>query len=252
MRTIVLSVCMLALNFGTAHAVSTDLFFSWAASYNAIRFKEQPPAPDVKVQEIRRQFAERFVAYVAGVRDTMGSPYARRTGDYSAASCVPATVTDEQLADFVVKEIAKQVDDIRKANSPAMAVAVLISARYPYPCKSTDSSSIARWVKVSESPKYDSYADNTTLSRSGDLAKVWILAEIKVAETLAGRPVRSSKTQYEVECRRRGVRSLATTYYDGHGGRGRVIHSTGAETDWGGVPPDTLIEAVHDFACRAR
>ena len=71
----------------------------------------------------------------------------------------------------------------------------------------------------------DFYVARSTISRSGDFAKMWEMIDHKTAQVFDGKPFLSVKNFQEYDCKRSRRRMLAATAYSGHIGKGTVVGS---------------------------
>jgi hypothetical protein len=71
----------------------------------------------------------------------------------------------------------------------------------------------------------DFYVARSTISRSGDFAKMWEMIDHKTAQAFDGKPFLSIKSFQEYDCKRSRRRMLAATAYSGHIGKGTVVGS---------------------------
>src|SRR5688572_25185932 len=61
---------------------------------------------------------------------------------------------------------------------------------------------VADWTKVATTESdTDIYVDRATISKSGNLARMWILEDRKVADTFSGKTFLSAKLHYEYDCK---------------------------------------------------
>ena len=65
----------------------------------------------------------------------------------------------------------------------------------------------------------------STISRSGDFAKMWEMIDHKTAQAFDGKQFLSVKNFQEYDCKRSRRRMLAATAYAGHIGKGAVVGS---------------------------
>ena len=111
----------------------------------------------------------------------------------------------------------------------------------------------AQWVKITENDQVITYANQSTLSTSGNVVNMWLMTDFKKARNWPdGRTVLSSKWQKEFDCKNSRVRDLAILFYTGRGGAGNTVHSDFDPKGWEPVPPDTQIEDIWRYVCRRR
>ena len=83
------------------------------------------------------------------------------------------------------------------------------------------------WEEAGSSLKgeADFYVARSTISRSGDFAKMWEMIDHKTALAFDGKQFLSVKNFQEYDCKRSRRRMLAATAYSGHLGKGAVVGS---------------------------
>src|SRR5262249_33964717 len=72
----------------------------------------------------------------------------------------------------------------------------------------------ADWVSTCSSPAYggtDVYVARSTISRSGNLVKMWDMYDFKTTQTADGKHYLSAKNQHEYDCKGKRRRMLSTT-----------------------------------------
>ena len=86
---------------------------------------------------------------------------------------------------------------------------------------------LAEWTAVSFSDKQTTYADLSTIRKSGNKVKMWRLYDRKVAETVAAnKPFLSIAGQDEYDCKEEISRTLTFTFYSKNMGAGEVVHNS--------------------------
>jgi hypothetical protein len=112
------------------------------------------------------------------------------------------------------------------------------------------SSAAAEWVKVSENEAATTYADPTTISKAGNMVKMWRLIDLRKAVSIASdKPFISSKGQEEYDCKEEQSRVLALTFHSENMGGGEVVHSEANPTDWAPVRAGSIGETLWKFGC---
>ena len=66
------------------------------------------------------------------------------------------------------------------------------------------------------------YVDPTTISRKGDLVKMWVLYDFKFVQTIESKSYLSATWQQQFNCSEQRSRNLAYTYYSNNMGHGNV------------------------------
>ena len=110
----------------------------------------------------------------------------------------------------------------------------------------------AEWLLVDGNDKAKVYLDSETISRDGDWVRVWVLDDLKAAQSRGLRKYRSSRAQEEHDCTRERFRLLELEYFSGNMGSGEALYKTSGESDWAPIPRGTLAQSVWNFVCRRR
>ncbi len=110
-------------------------------------------------------------------------------------------------------------------------------------------SSAADFRPVTSNESYDTIhmIDHSSAIRKGQLVRVW-----EMSDTNEDNPwgVKSSKSQYEFNCKTREMRSLAAVGYALPGGYGKVLVSENRTTEWQSVVPGSVLEALLLYSCK--
>jgi len=113
----------------------------------------------------------------------------------------------------------------------------------------------AEWVAIEnqyQSPgRQTVYVDPDTIRREGHLVTMWQLIDFKTMQ--GGRsPSRFSSTtvQKEFDCAEKRLRLLALTDFWGNMGTGEPTDGYVDERNWIPVAPDSMNQALWNFACR--
>src|SRR5262249_53574818 len=69
----------------------------------------------------------------------------------------------------------------------------------------------------------DIYIARSTISKSGDLVKMWDMFDFKSVQTADDKRYFSTKNQHEYDCKRKRLRMLSTTGFSGRMGKGAVV-----------------------------
>jgi hypothetical protein len=104
----------------------------------------------------------------------------------------------------------------------------------------TSGNAMAEWIKHSDSGDFSAYIELSTISKSGDLAKMWTLRDYKVSQNFNGRKWLSIKTRQEFNCKNMQVRSLEVTLYSNNMGKGSVVKTEALNSNWDVINPDKL------------
>ena len=110
----------------------------------------------------------------------------------------------------------------------------------------------AEWTAAGGTGELIQYVDRATIRKSGNLVKMWDLADYKTVQTSPSTGVSyfSDKGQREYDCKEEKRRLLAFTWFDGKMGSGKVVHNT-SETSmkWSPLQPGSIGEALWKIAC---
>lgn len=110
------------------------------------------------------------------------------------------------------------------------------------------SNALAEWreVGVDAAHKITTYADPSTIRKTGDRVQMWHLFDLKATT----KTYRSLKAQNEYDCRQMQSRNLYTSAYKGSMGKGEVVGIESDPGDWRPIPQGTPIEYLFYIACR--
>lgn len=114
---------------------------------------------------------------------------------------------------------------------------------------------IAGWVEVGGTDDFTSYADPSSIRKSGSRIKMWMLFDLKAAKTTAaGKTYLSNKIQNEFDCTEEQTRILYIFAHSGHMGEGDKVNSIADRVnhEWTPIPPGSIIETLFQFACKKR
>jgi len=114
------------------------------------------------------------------------------------------------------------------------------------------SSAMAEWVEVGTSGNYETiiYADPTTIRKSGNKVKMWVLFDHNSVKETAGDKYLSEKTQMEYDCKEEQERLLFFSWHSENMGRGDVVYSANATNkDWRPVAPESAGKVFWQLAC---
>jgi len=110
----------------------------------------------------------------------------------------------------------------------------------------------AEWVEVGGKVEegLTVYVELDTLSRSGDVVKMWELWDFKTSRTETKPPHMSVKSQREFDCIKKRGQLLALTAFSGNMGSGEVVYSSSDFKDQEiPVEPGSVAEIVWKLVC---
>ena len=111
-------------------------------------------------------------------------------------------------------------------------------------------SAAADWVKVSENETTTTYADPATISKAGNMVKMWRLIDFRKAVSIASdKPFMSSKGQDEYDCKEEQTRILALSFHSENMGGGEMVHSEANPSKWEPVHARSIGETLWKFGC---
>lgn len=84
---------------------------------------------------------------------------------------------------------------MNKPNKRLMQLAGLITLL------AASGNAMAEWVNVASYNSTTLYVDSTTISKKGNMVKMWSLFDLEKSDTLEGQPYKSIKTQNEFDCK---------------------------------------------------
>ena len=113
---------------------------------------------------------------------------------------------------------------------------------------------MAEWVPVTSTSTFDSYADPSTIRKSGNIVQMVRLTSFKSQEkTVTNVPYFSEKTQSEYDCKEQQSRGLFLSLLSGKMGTGAVILSgPNPNPTWIPVPLNSVSADMFNFACNSR
>ena len=91
--------------------------------------------------------------------------------------------------------------------------------------------------------------DPETIHRKGDLVELWVMYDSTITQSGRRGPLRSTKTQVEIECEARRVRILEVTDFSGNMGSGKAVYSNSDKQGWEPVQPGSVVYALWNVAC---
>ena len=109
---------------------------------------------------------------------------------------------------------------------------------------------VADWTKVATTEsETDIYVDHASISKSGNLAKMWILEDRKVADTFSGKTFLSAKLQYEYDCKDNQRRVLQSSLYSGQKAGGSTVQTGTKPGPWLPITQGRVNETMWKIAC---
>jgi len=111
-------------------------------------------------------------------------------------------------------------------------------------------SAMAEWVRVAKSTMGDTYyADPASILKNGNMVKMLVLNDLKIAAIYSGDKYLSAKSQREYDCKGEQERILNLSLYSLNMGNGRAIWFGNDATEWIRVAPGSISEIFWRYAC---
>jgi len=113
----------------------------------------------------------------------------------------------------------------------------------------SESSASAEWYLLDGNNHAKVYIDRETISRTGDVVRVWVLDDLKTPHTRGLSSFSSVRAQEEHDCSKERFRLLAIEQFAGDMGTGNSIYKKSGESGWAPVPRGTMAQSVWKFVC---
>ena len=113
-------------------------------------------------------------------------------------------------------------------------------------------SALAEWTKVGGNDTKTTYADLSTIRKSGDRIKMWDLMDLKVVQIFKGDGKRflSSVTFTEYDCKEETQRPLTFNWYSKNMGAGEMVYSSGnVHAEFEPITPGSIDNTLFKVAC---
>ena len=107
----------------------------------------------------------------------------------------------------------------------------------------------AEWLLVDRNDKAKIYVDPETISRNGEVVSVWVLDDLKTAQTRVFSTFLSTLAQEEHDCVNKRFRLVAIERFSGNMGTGDSIYKKSGESHWAPIPRETMAQSVWKFVC---
>ena len=118
---------------------------------------------------------------------------------------------------------------------------------------------MAEWTKIgggtnASSGDYDNYADLSTIRKSGNTAKMWVLRDYKKAQTATnGKSYLSSMARQEYDCNEEKSSGLTIYAYSGNMKNGDIVDGVDTEENqWHSILPESTGATAFKVACGAK
>ena len=112
----------------------------------------------------------------------------------------------------------------------------------------------AAWTRAGENDDMVVYADNTTVQRTGTLARLWQLNNLKAERSTAvtmsaGEWYSSVRLHLEYDCAAEKARILAFVAHTAPMGGGKVVLDDKEVQAWSAITRDPIYVALYKMAC---
>ena len=107
----------------------------------------------------------------------------------------------------------------------------------------------AEWLLVDRNDMAKVYVDPETISRNGEVVSVWVLDDLKTAQTRGFSTFLSTLAQEEHDCVKQRFRLVAIERFAGNMGTGQSIYKKSGESHWAPIPRETMAQSVWKFVC---
>lgn len=108
----------------------------------------------------------------------------------------------------------------------------------------------ADWKKVGGTERADFYADVSSISRTGAVAKMWTLRDYKTPQTDETGKFLSSKDLVELDCKDVNRRIVYSSFHSKNMGDGVTLGSTTTASPWAPISPESISELMLKIACK--
>ena len=105
----------------------------------------------------------------------------------------------------------------------------------------------AAWALVTSNEEAAIYADISSLSKSGDMVKMWDITDFR--QKVAGVNYSSVKSQREYDCKAKQNRTLSYASMSKNMAGGLVVNSSNFARQWSPVYPGGIVAALWKTAC---
>lgn len=110
-------------------------------------------------------------------------------------------------------------------------------------------SAVAEWVPMGDNGQAEIYIDKTTITRSGNMAKMWSLQELKTPGSAGGAAYTSLKRLDEYDCKNPRTRGVEIAAFPKPMAQGDAVASEKGSGQWAKIAPGSAIEAMWKIAC---
>ncbi len=110
-------------------------------------------------------------------------------------------------------------------------------------------SAMADWIKVTEDRLVTTYADPSTILKTGNKVQMWSMADFKTVQAVAENKYLSAKSQQEFDCQNETLTMLGYSWFSGNMGTGQAAVSNSNRGEPRSIPPRSPGEILWKMAC---
>lgn len=110
-------------------------------------------------------------------------------------------------------------------------------------------SAVAEWNYVGETEESTVFIDSATISKKGNMSKMWVMFDYKHGQGSQGFKFLSRRDQFEFDCDEKLVRTLFVSVHSGNMGDGKSHIGDNPSLRWQPIPPETTAEVLRTLAC---
>jgi hypothetical protein len=112
----------------------------------------------------------------------------------------------------------------------------------------------ADWVNfgtsVTRTGNVTAYVNQTTIQKTGEKSKMWILYDSRIPRKFEKLAYKSSMGQDEYDCKTKQSRTIAILLYSKNLGHGDVVSKfSTSSSNWESAPPDSMSGHLLEYAC---
>jgi hypothetical protein len=108
---------------------------------------------------------------------------------------------------------------------------------------------MADWESIGDQGPAEVFIDKTTITRSGDMATMWTLQELKTPGSAGGATYVSLKRQDEFDCKNPRTRGVQIAASPQPKGEGKAVASEKGSGTWTTIVPASTNELLWKIAC---
>lgn len=110
-------------------------------------------------------------------------------------------------------------------------------------------SAMAEMTAIDNNDTYTLYADKASISRKGNIARMWEMRDFKSTQNNGEGAYLSSTVYQEYDCANKMINMLALTNYSENMRKGIVVETYKIDKYWDYIAPGTMHESSWKTAC---